>query len=164
MEQDTSKSQRKRESTALQRVGAELIELSKGQLDRLDLPVAVFEAVMSAQAIRQRGALKRHVKYIGKLLRGLDSTPICEALDRLRNESGQVARLHHEAERWRDRLLAEGEKGVSPFVASYPEADPQKLEQLIGNAHKESAHGGPRRSARALYRYLRAYIEASSSP
>ena len=63
-----SKSQVKRELLALKDLGADLVTLSTNQLTRLSLPEHLYTAVKSAQMMK-KGALKRQLQYIGKLLR-----------------------------------------------------------------------------------------------
>ena len=76
-----SKSQRKRESTALQDLGEHLVKLTPAQLRRVPLPEDLLAAVRTAQAIPQRGARKRQLQLIGKLMRRLDDPePIRAAL------------------------------------------------------------------------------------
>jgi ribosome-associated protein len=78
-----SKSQRKRDAQALQTLGVQLVALSTAQLARLDLPEALYEAVVAAQRMRAHGARTRQMQYIGKLLRQLEPTAlsrICAAL------------------------------------------------------------------------------------
>ncbi|MBK8508845.1 MAG: DUF615 domain-containing protein [Candidatus Competibacteraceae bacterium] len=67
-----SKSQRKREATALQDLGECLVKLTPAQLKRVPLPDDVLNAVNAARAIPQRGARKRQLQFIGKLMRRLD--------------------------------------------------------------------------------------------
>ena len=67
-----SKSQRKREAHALQALGAQLIALPRAHLARMELPDALREAVLTVQGMRPHGALRRHMQYIGKLMRQLD--------------------------------------------------------------------------------------------
>ena len=67
-----SKSQRKREATALQDLGEQLVKLTSAQLRRVPLPDDLLSAVRAAQAITQRGAHKRQLQLIGKLMRRLD--------------------------------------------------------------------------------------------
>jgi hypothetical protein len=57
-----SKSQRKREAHALQALGAQL--------------VALREAVVTAQGLRPHGARRRHLQYIGTLMRQLDAVEL----------------------------------------------------------------------------------------
>jgi len=71
-----SKSQRKREATALQALGEQLVKLTATQLKRIPLPEDLLAAVRLAQSISQRGGRKRQLQYIGKLMRQLDETDI----------------------------------------------------------------------------------------
>jgi ribosome-associated protein len=155
-----SKSSRKRDSTALQDLGAELLELSDDQLTRLDLPEALLEAVRVGQYITAHGGLQRQRKYIGKLIRHLDAEPIRAGLIALKGESAELVRLQHQSERWRDRMLAEGDAVVNEFVGDYPEAERQKLRQWVRDAQHERGTGQPPRSARLLFRYLRDILSA----
>lgn len=66
-----SKSQRKREATALQEMGEQLVRLTVVQLSRTPLPDDLRSAVRAAQGITQRGGRKRQLQYIGKLMRRL---------------------------------------------------------------------------------------------
>ncbi len=76
-----SKSQRKREATALQDLGEQLVKLTPTQLRRVPLPEDLLAAVRTAQVIPQRGARKRQLQLIGKLMRRLDDPePIRAAL------------------------------------------------------------------------------------
>ena len=67
-----SKSQRKREATALQDLGEQLVKLTPAQLSRIPLPDELLAAVRLARSITQRGGHKRQLQYIGKLMRQLD--------------------------------------------------------------------------------------------
>lgn len=79
-----SKSQRKRDATALQDLGARLVELSATRLNQIPLPDELLAAVRMAQATTQRGARKRQLQYIGKLMRRIeDPEAIRQALDGL---------------------------------------------------------------------------------
>ena len=67
-----SKSQRKRDATALQDLGEQLVKLTPVQLSRVPLPDELLAAVRLARSITQRGGHKRQLQYIGKLMRQLD--------------------------------------------------------------------------------------------
>ena len=82
-----SKSQRKRDATALQDLGEQLVKLTPAQLSRVPLPDKLLAAVQLAQGITQRGGHKRQLQYIGKLMRQLDeveTAAICAVLGTLR--------------------------------------------------------------------------------
>ena len=69
-----SKSQRKREATALQDLGEELVKLTSTQLKHAPLSDELLAAIKAAQATPQRGAHKRQLQLIGKLMRQLDES------------------------------------------------------------------------------------------
>lgn len=150
-----SKSQLKRESSALQDLGEELLALSPQQLERLDLPPELLDAVRLGQSISAHGGLRRQRKFIGKLLRHLDAESIRAGLERLREGHADTVRLLHRVEAWRDRILEEGDPAVNAFLAEHPEADRQKLRQLARDGRREREAGQAPRAARLLFRYLR---------
>lgn len=79
-----SKSARKREYLAAQKLGEELITLKPSELDQLPLDEDLLQAVVEARQIKAHGALRRQKQYIGKLMRELDAEPIRSALLELR--------------------------------------------------------------------------------
>lgn len=79
-----SKSARKREYLALQKLGEELIPLQEQDLRSMGLDEDLLEAVLEARRMSKRGALRRQKQYIGKLMSRVDPEPIREALDRIR--------------------------------------------------------------------------------
>ncbi len=79
-----SKSARKREYLALQKLGEELLTLKDSDLEQIDLDEDLLTAVLEARQIRSHGALRRQKQYIGKLMRQVDPEPIRAALARAR--------------------------------------------------------------------------------
>ena len=158
-ERPKSKSQLKREMHALQELGEELVRLSPEQFEKFDLPEALHDAVVEARRINSRGALKRQLQYVGRMMRNVDPAPIRERLDALRGQSRQAAAQLHRIERWRERLLEEGDHVLEELVAVHPEVDRQYLRQLMRNARKEKLANKAPRSARLLFRYLRELME-----
>ena len=88
-----SKSARKREAHALQKLGERLVELRLADLDRLPLPENLRDAIDEARRLKGHGALARQRQYIGKLMREIDVEPILAALDALTEERNARARL-----------------------------------------------------------------------
>ena len=152
---EKSKTQLKREMTALQDLGEELVNLSAHELERLPLPEKLQDAVVAARSITQRGARKRQLQYIGRIMRDVDAEPIRARLAELQSRSRQSAsRLHH-LERLRDRLLDVGDEAMDEVLQVFPDADRTHLRQLVREAHKEMHHNKPPHAARTLFRYLR---------
>lgn len=156
-----SKSHLKRESHALQEVGEQLVELPATKLSLIPMPDALREAVALARKIQKRGGRKRQIKFIGKLLRSIDAAPILEALDQIEARAAKATARHHLAERWRERMLDEGDGAVGEFLDNYPNVDRQQLRQLVRNAQSERQAEKPPRRARELFRLVRDTIEAA---
>jgi len=157
-----SKSQRKRDMTALQDIGAELVELGDSQLAAVDLPENLRAAVEEARGMRAHGARRRQLQYIGKLMREVDPAPIREKLDGFRSTSAaDTARLHR-IERWRERLLDEPE-ALAEFIAAHPATDSQQLRTLLRNTAEERARGKPPKHFRALFQMIKSVVEAKAA-
>lgn len=148
-----SKSQRKRESTALQDIGAELVKLPAERVRNLDLPESLRAAVLEAQRISSHGALRRQMQLIGKLMRSVEAEPITEQLAALRGDSERAKAHFHALEHWRERLLTD-DAAVTDWQDAYPGSDAQHLRQLIRNARREAEEQKPPRAYRALFRLL----------
>jgi ribosome-associated protein len=150
-----SKSQLKRDAHALQQLGTELLEVKEDTWQALQLPDGLIAALREARRMPSRGARKRQLQYIGKLMRDIDPEPIQHYFEQLRLETRHLARKHHELEDWRDRMIAEGDTAIEEFLVPHPAADRQHLRQLVRQARKEQAADKPPKSSRALFRYIR---------
>jgi len=148
-----SKSQRKREMHALQGLGADLVKLSAEQLDRLDLPAELREAVAFAHRVTSHEAKRRHMQYLGKLMRQVDADAIRAGVAAVTGESRAAVARMHLAERWRERLLAD-DAALTEFVAEYPTAEVQWLRAAIRSLRRERMAERAPRQAREIYRWL----------
>ncbi len=155
-----SKSQRKREMIALQELASELVKLSTKDLAKIPMPDELLEAVNLARSLTSRGAMRRQRQYLGKVMRHLDPEPIKIALEQIKQTGTQSTSQLHQTERWRDRIIEEGQSALNEFSAQHPQADRQQLRQLMMNSRKEREHARPPKSARTLFRCLREIIEA----
>ena len=153
-----SKTQRKRRSTELQDVGAELVKLSAEQLARIPMPESLREAVLECKRYSKHEAIRRQMQYIGKLMRDIDAQPILEQLNAMHAPSRRQTALFHVAEKWRTELLADPEN-VARFAAEYPEADSGQLRELIGKARKERDSDSPPKSYRELFHVVNGILQ-----
>lgn len=156
-----SKSQRKRESTALQGLGKELFELSRDQLKKMDLPESLLSALLEAKRLTSREGLRRQMQYIGKVMRSIETEPIDRQLAVIRGESSVAKAAFHALESWRTRLI-EDDTALQAWLALHPDSDVQSIRQLIRNARKEAAESKPPKSSRALFKLLRELSEHSA--
>lgn len=154
-----SKSQIKRECDALQKVGEELIALKKEDLDNMDLPEQLLDAVLEARRLKSRSGLKRQRQYVGKVMRDIDSDSVIRQLDDLKHRNDRSNATFHKTEQWRDRLIAGDHNAVTELHQEYHDIDHQHLNQLIRQARKEAEQEKPPAASRKLFRYLREFIE-----
>jgi ribosome-associated protein len=152
-----SKTKRKQEMHALQNIGEELVGLNKDRLAQLNLPDNLLDAVLEARRLTGHEARRRHMQYLGKLMRTVDAEPIQAKLDEWNNVTRVQAAKFHLLEHWRERLLTE-EHALSDLVVEYARTDIQLIRTLIRNAKKEAEANKPPKSSRALFKLLREMI------
>jgi ribosome-associated protein len=150
-----NKTQIKKDMAALFAISEEMSELSPGQLKTLELPEVINKAVVEVSGMPHKGARKRLLKFIAGQLHKIEVEPILEKLARIKNKSAHAVREHHTAERWRDRLIVEGNDALTELLDEQPHADRQLLRQLLRNAQKEAEANKPPKSSRLLYRQLK---------
>jgi ribosome-associated protein len=119
-----SKSQLKREMTALQDLGAELVELSRERLAKIEMPERLRDALLDAQRFTKHEARRRQMQYIGKIMRDIDAAPLRAAMDEIKGLSEAANIRQHQLERLRTRLM-EDEAIFSEVASEYPGADIQ---------------------------------------
>lgn len=105
-----SRTELKRESDELQTLGESLLTLRTELLNQLDVSEKLRDAVVEANRITDFEGKRRQMQFIGKLMRKLEQS----VLDDIRaalvaQHSGSIrdTMVLHEAEGWRDRLLAD---------------------------------------------------------
>lgn len=152
-----SKSEIKRDSEHLKRLGAELIELTPQNLEKIPLDDDLKEAIKQAQGFKME-ARRRQIQFIGKLLRNRDPEPIQEALDKVKNRHNQQQALLHKLELVRDQLITMGDASLNHLLDEYPHLDRQHLRNLVRGAVKESEANKPAKNYREIYQYLKTQI------
>lgn len=153
-----SKTQRKQEMTALQQLGEELLRLTPAQLERLDLPETLRDALREAARITAHEGRRRQIQYIGRLMRQVDPEPIRQALADATGSSRAAVALMHQCERLRDQLLAD-DAALTAFITDHPSVDTQPLRALIRAARRERDQGAAPRQTRELYRWLHSTLQ-----
>ncbi|XKH61217.1 DUF615 domain-containing protein [Halomonas sediminis] len=150
-----SKSQLKREMHALQELGENLIAMKPAELARFPLSDDMLRAIEETSRIRSHEGRRRHMQYVGKLIRKEDLVAIQAVFDSVDQEQQQRDHAFHRLEKWRDRLIEEDDSAIDAFMADYPDTDRQTLRQLIRNARRERDQAKPPTSARKLFKFLR---------
>jgi len=154
-----SKSQMKREMLALQTLGEKLVELSADQLNQLQLPDVLEKAILDAKHIKKHGAIRRQLQYIGRLMRDVDAENIQSRYDNVTQHSAKAVQQLHKIEKWRERLLEEGDEAIQALVEEFPNIDRQQLRQLIRSAKQEKLQNKPPKAYRKIYQLLKSEYE-----
>ena len=152
---EKSRTDLKRESTELQKLGQDLLTLHVNLLARLELPEKLLEALAEYKRITNFEGRRRLLQFIGKRMRQLAPETldaIRTALEEQHTPSAEATMTLHAAEQWRDRLIAD-EDAMGQWMNISPGTDSQQLRALIRQARKDAK---PEKPGEAL-RHGRAY-------
>ncbi len=152
-----SKSQLKREMTALQKLGAELVEEARDRVKRIPMPEDVRDAIIECQQIKDHEGRRRQLQYVGKKMRSLNEEEVAviqATIDSWKGASKAETAALHALERQRDKLLADDE-ALTLLLSRHPQVDVQHLRTLIRNARKEVSENKPPKAYREIYQLLK---------
>ena len=155
-----SKTSVKKDMHKLQALGKRLTELKRSQLAKVPMSDVLRKAVEDSARITQREATRRHMQYIGKLMRAEDEDEIRHAVDLFVAGSIAFAQELHALERWRDKLTQEDNEALSAYIEENPNADIQHLRQLVRNAKKDIQNEKNTGTSRKLFKYLKSVNDA----
>lgn len=160
-----SKSQLKREMTALQKLGEELIAQPRDRVKKVPMPEDVLEAILMCQTIKDHEGRRRQLQYVGKKMRTLtpdEVAQIQQTIDSWKGSSKAETAVMHALERKREKLLAD-DNTLTTLLAQHPELDAQHLRTLIRNARKEVAETRPPKAYREIFQILKQLQKATQS-
>jgi ribosome-associated protein len=153
-----SKTDLKKESERLQQLGEALVTLRADLLARVNLSDKLLDALAEAKRITNFEGRRRHMQFIGKLMRQLDEDTLAAAeaaLEEQRQPSARETQALHLAESWRDRLIAD-DGALTDWLAHHTGTDVQQLRALIRQARKD-AQAAPAERPGEAQRHGRAY-------
>ena len=162
-----SRSQQRREALDVLALAGQLVALDHGRLAKLPIPDHLRGHIADAQRITSHIAHKRQLAFLAKQMRREDDDTldgIRDALDAGGDAARQETALLHRAERWRERLLGGGDTALAELLEEHPQADRQRLRQLVRNAIDERNANKPPRAFRELVRELRGLLGPSATP
>ena len=132
-----SRTDLKRESFELQKLGEDLLQLRQDAMLQLvakqQVPELLFEAIRDAKKITNFEGLRRQMQFVGKLMRKLDEPQvqaIRDALDVQHNGSAEETLALHMSEHWRDRLLKD-DQALADWLAAHPDTDPILFQHIV---------------------------------
>jgi ribosome-associated protein len=133
--------------------------MPRAELERLNLSAATWAALDETPRIKDQRARPRHWKRIANLLEREDMHAVHALMDQAEARERDAAARHHRLERWRERLIAEGDGALGDFLDEHPWADRQQLRALVRAAKRDTERGRPD-APRKLFRFLRDTTEA----
>ena len=156
-EEFESRSDIKKAAQAVTDLGLQIADMPEDQIKKLNLPQAFTDAILLLKTMGKGPAIKRQKAFIGKMLRQDEPLiiQIKEKLAEIELKKKQQNAYFQKLEKWRDRLVVEGDSALAEFLAEYPQADRQQLRQWIRNAQKEQQQDKPPKSAREIFKYLK---------
>jgi ribosome-associated protein len=161
-----SKSQLKREMTALQELGEELVSQPKERVMRVPMPEDVREVILECQKIKDHEGRRRQLQYVGKKMRSLEPEEVAaiqKVLDSWKGASKAETAAMHALERRREKLLTD-DKALTELLGQHPELNAQQLRTLIRNARKEQAENKPPKAYREIFQILKQLQKPADAP
>ncbi len=158
---ESSRTDLKRESTELQKLGEALLTLRADLIARLALPEKLVDGLAEAKRITNFEGKRRQMQFIGKQMRLLEPEvvdAIRTTLDEQHKGSAEENLALHLAEQWRDRLIAD-EEAMHEWMQLHPDTDTQQLRALIRQARKDTQPDNTSISQGLAPRRGRAYRE-----
>ncbi|HEX7640205.1 MAG TPA: ribosome biogenesis factor YjgA [Burkholderiaceae bacterium] len=154
-----SRTQLKQQMQELQDLGEAVSTLPDDRLARLKIDDRLRDAIAELRRTRSFEGKRRQLQYIGKLMKLEDAGPLREAVADFRLGGARTTLALHQAESWRDRLLAEDD-ALDAWVRAHPATDVQQLRSLVRSARKEKLEPGARhgRAYRELFQLVKEHL------
>jgi ribosome-associated protein len=158
-----SRNELKKTMQDLQELGEAVASLPVDRLDKLKLDERLRDAIDELRRTKSFEGKRRQVQYIGKLMKHEDPAPLREAVASYRVGSATDTLALHQAEYWRDQLLA-GDDALANWVKEYPATDVQQMRSLVRAARKEKLEPGERhgRAYRDLFKLVKELMSTES--
>ena len=149
----------KRRMHDLQELGEAVAELPPARLAALKIEDRLRDAIAELGRTRSHEGRRRQVQYIGKLMKFEDADALNEAVASWRLGSARETLAMHQAEAWRDQLIADDD-AFERWLAAHPDTDTQQMRSLVRSARKESLEPGARhgRAFRELFQMVKRHM------
>ncbi len=158
-----SRNELKQQMQDLQELGEAVAALPPDRLDKLKIDERLRDAIDELRRTRSFEGKRRQIQYIGKLMKHENPEPLREAVASYRVGSATDTLALHQAEYWRDQLLA-ADDALANWVEEFPATDIQQLRSLVRSARKEKLEPGERhgRAYRDLFKLVKEQLQAGS--
>ena len=150
-----NKTKLKREIAALQKLIDQMTGMTDKELRRIKIDEDVIEEVAKVRVIKPSGARNRQLKYCAKQLTGIDLSVAETYLNDRHSQQLEINQKFHNLERWRDKLIENGDAVMGEALTEWPDIDRQHLRQLVRDAQREAEKGKPVGAKKKLFKLLR---------
>lgn len=154
LDEGPSRSQLKREMHELQQLGADFAALGDKVIKEAGLSSEVEKALLLIKKITKHEARRRHMQYVGKMMRTFDTTHVREMVEAAKQGHTIKTAEFHRLEKIRDQLVDGDDALLQELFEAHPEQG-QRLRQLVLGARREKTKGKPPKDSRALFKFLR---------
>ena len=162
-----SKTKLKQQAHELQALGEALVALPRSRLKDVPMPDGLRDAIDQYRKTKSFEGQRRQLQFIGKQMRFADAAPLQAAVDAFKLGSAKDTLALHEAERWRDELVANDE-ALTRWAAEFPGSDLQRLRSLVRAARKDAASAPEQRNGRGyreLFQFVKPWLaDAAGQP
>ena len=156
-QEEISKTQLKKQSKDITSFGQAITLLNQNQLEQLNLPSDINNAIEDYKKIKSLSAKKRQLLFIGRLLRSTDLHEAFIQYEAIKNHSQLANQQFHLVEQWRDKLI-QSPDAITEFINQFPKTDVQQLRSLINNSINEIEKNKPLNSTRSLFKNIQAML------
>jgi len=156
-QEEISKTQLKKQSKDITSFGQAITLLNQNQLEQLNLPSDINNAIEDYKKIKSLSAKKRQLLFIGRLLRSTDLHEAFIQYEAIKNHSQHANQQFHLVEQWRDKLI-QSPDAITEFINQFPKTDVQQLRSLIKNSINEIEKNKPLKSSRSLFKIIQSIL------
>jgi ribosome-associated protein len=147
-------------------LGVELAALPAELFSRLQVGDELMVALTESRRLRANEAKRRQLQFIGKIMRQMDD----EEFERVSAHYAALTdgkrldtRLLHQAEGWRDALLA-NDANAKTELERLPAVHAKGALESVAPAQNEAKNGIYGQHTRALFRHIRQGLELLANP
>ncbi len=148
----------RRAALAVLALATRMVEIPYARLQQMPISEDMLHHFQTAQRITQQIARKRQLQFVAKQMRREEPETLEAWRALIDFDKADVRREIAEAHRieaLRDQLIAGDAALLTKLAAQFPQADIQRLRQLIRNAQFEKQKNKPPAAYRELFKVLR---------
>lgn len=159
---EMSRSAHKREAQRVRNLAEKIANLGIEAFKGLHFEdEAIKEAFVTARTLKKASdERRRQLQYAAKLMRDSNYEELFNQVDNI----GATAKEDPNTMRfeiWREYLLLSGINGINDFISRIPDADRNKLRNLVKKAKEEINTDKDKINVRSLYKFIKSEVKRS---